>query len=149
MCGEANTQSPGLGYGERRLHAHSDSAVCASSGTSFREASVFGAPSTIATTDRRMCKMRFSKSTSCQRRPINSPRRGPEKASNSIVGGSGWTFLGPFPSDRIGIERTHDVSDLCPAALCSSFGRQFHSCDFMTFTYDAIGNHQGHPWRLR
>src|SRR6202167_1051246 len=63
MCGEANNQSPGLPYGESCFHAKRDSAVCASSGTSFRDASVFGAPSTIATTGRRICKTRFSKST--------------------------------------------------------------------------------------
>src|SRR5258708_15465351 len=70
MCGEANSQSSGLPYGDRCLHAQSDSAVCASSGTSFRDASIFGAPSTIATTDRRICNTRFSKSTSCHRSPV-------------------------------------------------------------------------------
>jgi hypothetical protein len=50
---------------------------------------------------------------------------------------------------HIEIARTHDVSALRPASAFSSFGRQFHSCDFTAFIHDAIGDHQGHPWRLR
>src|SRR5262249_15063486 len=50
------------------------------------DASVFGAPSTIATTDRRTRRVKLAKSTSCHRRPISSPRRRPVKASSSKSG---------------------------------------------------------------
>src|SRR5947199_4335240 len=60
-------QSSEAGYAQAWRHAKSDSAVCVCNGTSFFDASVFGAPSTIATTDLRTWRINCSKSTSSQR----------------------------------------------------------------------------------
>ena len=51
--------------------------------TPKRGPSVFGAPSTIATTNRRTRKIKLSKSTSCHRILISSPLRRQVKVSNS------------------------------------------------------------------